>query len=449
MTMHLRGWFVIASLAILFSVAFMPVMARAVTIGGSGANADCKPGLDYTCPCGQICKKGGPPGGLNCPCKDTTNGFTSGYICVGPLLCKGTGTSGKDGFGLDQVQKLLGGLMDKLMQAAKGGGGSGSGSTPTTPTTACTSYTQVSQPTTNPCETYVPSVSGYLDSLGSGTGTGSTNTNNISDLLNNLGNTNTETDTNTNTNANTNVSDALNQVTATVNNQQNTNTGTTVLKATTTVSTSTASQPFNLIPGIRGDITVLNNGATFVAGTRNEANNTEVAGFYGAEATLGQQPKGIVANLCQTRPWSGNFLSNIISPTFFDSLCAWRGYQVGTPEVVTPQVSVTQTQQAPVSKPATTATTTKATTTVSTVPSKVDIWAVPATVPLGSRTSIFWNTQGVTSCTVSSPDGSFLQNALSGGASTVPLTGATTFTISCLDGNSKPVTDYVTVTLSI
>ena len=73
---------------------------------------------------------------------------------------------------------------------------------------------------------------------------------------------------------------------------------------------------------------------------------------------------------------------------------------------------------------------------------------MPATVPLGARTTIFWNTENVTNCTETSPDGSFSQTSLSGGAATVPLTEATTFTISCLDSQQNPATDYVTVSIA-
>lgn len=203
--------------------------------------------------------------------------------------------------------------------------------------------------------------------------------------------------------------------------------------------------------GAYGDIRLLGEGATFIAGTRDEQNKTEVAGFLGTTGS-GIQPTGIVANLCKSRPWSSNFLSFIVPPSFFDSLCTWRGYQVGEPPAppaqVTqdPKVNVTQTPPRPVKKPATTP---PVKSEMPEIPSRVDIWAVPAAVPLGSRTSIFWNTQGVTNCTETSPDGSFHQTTLSGGASTVPLTGPTTFTISCLNSKGEPVTDFVTVTIAI
>ncbi|MDP2649104.1 MAG: hypothetical protein Q8P19_04390, partial [bacterium] len=62
---------------------------------------------------------------------------------------------------------------------------------------------------------------------------------------------------------------------------------------------------------------------------------------------------------------------------------------------------------------------------------------------------IFWNAQGVTECTETSPDGSFNHTTLSGGAATVPLVRATTFTISCLVPDGSYVSSYVTVNISI
>jgi hypothetical protein len=104
-----------------------------------------------------------------------------------------------------------------------------------------------------------------------------------------------------------------------------------------------------------------------------------------------------------------------------------------------------QTQTQTVAQPAPTS---SAATTTTSTPAQAQIWAVPASVPLGARTSVFWNTQGVTNCTETSPDGSFTENSLSGAAATVPLTGATTFTISCVDPSGNPVTNYVTVEIS-
>ncbi|MBV9159462.1 MAG: hypothetical protein JO019_02600, partial [Candidatus Kaiserbacteria bacterium] len=164
---------------------------------------------------------------------------------------------------------------------------------------------------------------------------------------------------------------------------------------------------------------------------------------------------------------SGNFLSYIIPPSFFDGLCNLRGYQVGALPAPAPvattspvQVQLTQTSDnakpvvvtpITVTKPAatTTKTTSKNATTTPTVEPKADIWAVPPSVSLGARTSIFWNTQGVTSCTETSPDGSFSHDSLSGGASTVPITAATTFTISCLAPGGGHITNFVTVNLAI
>jgi hypothetical protein len=169
--------------------------------------------------------------------------------------------------------------------------------------------------------------------------------------------------------------------------------------------------------------------------------NTTVAGFYGSDTFGGQQPQGLAAGLCRSRPWASNFLSVVIPPSFFDGLCTWRGYQVGTPPPPAPTLQQTHVT----SKPATV----QPATTTPAIPARVDIWAAPASVPLDTRTSIFWNTQSVSDCIETSPDGSFNHSTLSGGAATVPITGPTIFTISCIASDGSPVTDSVTVNLSI
>ncbi len=202
--------------------------------------------------------------------------------------------------------------------------------------------------------------------------------------------------------------------------------------------------------GAYGDIKVLGNGTTVIYGTTDS--NTQVSGFYGSNS-MGQAPQGIVANLCKSRPWASSFISYVVPPSFFDSLCSIRGYQGVAPVTTKTQVQFTQTPIAPrpaatTPKPATTTATTTAP-KLAPVTARIDIWAAPESVPVGARTSIFWNTQGVVSCTETSPEGGFNHASLSGGASTVPITQNTTFTISCLDTNGNPVTDSVTVRISI
>jgi hypothetical protein len=231
------------------------------------------------------------------------------------------------------------------------------------------------------------------------------------------------------------------------NNNTNTNTNTTdtsasnvstQIKPAANVIVISASTTGNALPksGATGDVVLTGSGATVVAGSRDEQSNSETAGFYGSNAAGGQEPLGVAAGLCRSRPWANNFLSTIVSTTFLDGLCKWRGYEVGIP---TPAPVLTQTPAKPKIAPP----------VVLTIEPRADIWAVPPTVPLGARTTVFWNTQGVTSCTETSPDGSFNQNSLSGGAATVPLTDATTYTISCIAPDNSHITNYVTVNLKI
>jgi len=413
-------------------------------------------------------KKQPPPNG-DFPCvvpASNGSGTVTGVCFVTKCRGKsftGVGGQGGGGTGLDQVMKSLGELFGKLMQQPPSTPSASTPPTSTTNPTGCQgSYFQtsdISQIGVNPCAQYVAPVSGsLLNGSGTGTGvcdplsaalgtcggstsTGGTSTDTSTGTIINL-NTNTNTDTNVNTNTEASTSTDTNAGPAAANPS----TGGT--RRVIFAPASVFKTGVQLTPGARGDIKVTDSGATVVAGTRDTQNNVEVAGFYGAQTFGGTEPQGLVGQWCQSRPWANNFLSKIVAPSFFDGLCSWRGYQVGSPPAAAaPQVTVIQ-QTVQARQPATTV---RAATTTSApaIPPRVDIWAVPASVPLGARTSIFWNTQGVTNCTETSPDGSFNQSSLSGGAATVAITGATTFTISCLAPDGSHVTAFVTVNLKI
>ena len=207
------------------------------------------------------------------------------------------------------------------------------------------------------------------------------------------------------------------------------------------------SQTGTTTPGLSGGIQTTGTGATFTA--NNVQDNTETSAFFGGD-TIGGFVSNLVGGWCHSRPWAGGLIASIIPPSFFDGLCSSGGFAVGTPTAAvatsgsTNQTSVVLTQ----TKVQQTTPTQTTLPTTQLIPARVDIWAVPSTVPLGARTTIFWNTENVTNCTETSPDGSFSQTSLSGGAATVPLTEATTFTISCLDSQQNPATDYVTVSIA-
>lgn len=368
-------------------------------------------------------------------------------------VCKTETAAGLGGVGntLEQtlsgaVQQLISGALQKLMSGGQGGGGGGGSDSGGGFTGSNCTQTQTSDFNTyasNPsCYYYVAPVSNALGGTNTGTQSGTSVSDQLlSALGGNTGSTGSTDSSNTNTNTNTNVSTILSTTGSTESDTSAT------VKATTTATITSNSVivptgAVNLLPGFRGDIQLMNNGATILAGQRDTTSNTEVAGFFGSNS-FGGQSTGIVASLCQSRPWASGLFSKVIPASFFDSLCSLRGYQVGAPQAtVTTQVKATQTAPKPI-------TTSPAATSTPTVPPKVDIWAVPAKVSLGSRTSIFWNTQGVTECSETSPDGSFSQSTLSGGASTVPITAATTFTISCLAPDGSHVTDYVIVDIAI
>lgn len=392
------------------------------------SNFQCVPVVPV-CGCGQIMTSKGCRSGPNkflCPCYQPTPVGTIPGICIANQKCEGQSAPGSGGTSnplgnigqftqlLDQVKGLLGG--------GQGGGGGGDyGSYTDTGTQGCTSYYQVTAPSSDPCAYYVPPTSNSIDTS-DGIGSSASDI-----LLNALGGGSSD---------NGSSQGLINAI----NNAES-------RTQTSTTSTSTSSgggQVVNLQAGTEGDITLDPvTGATIFARSRDAQSNTEVAGFYGSTISGNNQPQGLAARMCQSRPWSGAVVSFVIPPTFFDSLCASRGYQVGAPEPVVQQTTAIS------SVPEVVATTTLQQQSISTVEPEVDIWAVPTDVPLGSRTSIFWNTKGVTSCFVSSPAGNFEERALSGGAATVPLTNETTFTIVCTSANGETIEDSVVVGLSI
>lgn len=429
-----RLFVVLSSVALVCASLFFWAPAP-TSAAGTAADAMCIPAWDYACPCGQVCKQGGPPGGQGCPCQDTTNMFTTPGKCVAALKCLATGAPGQNG-GMGDLKQALDAIksimdMMKGQQGGGGGGGDQSGANPngTTPGLGgCAQYYNVTTPSSDPCAVYIPPVS---DSLNASSSSAAGDL--ISSLLNGA-----YVSNNTDTSAGaTNSSNTGTQSQTQTQTQSQTQT-------TQTVQATSTAAPAALVPGVSGDIQYSSENVTVLVNNVDTKAGTQVAGFYGTDA--GGQPTSVITNMCQGRPWATNFLSFIIPSSFFDSLCELRGYKVGTPAAPAPAVKT-------VSKPVVTKTTTPkpapvATSTEPYVEPQADIWAVPANVPLGARTTVFWNAKGVSSCQETSPDGSFSQNSLSGGAATVPLSGATTYTISCLTPKGDHITNYVTVNLS-
>ena len=387
--------------------------------GGLLPSCACKPDINmYKCVCYQLVPN--------------TSHIVKG-ICEEELQCRGrtyTNLEGKT-TGVGDIGGIVGQIFKGLLDKVMGGGGGGAGGSTGVPagSSGCTQYYQVTVPSTDPCAQYVPPTSGsLLDSI---------NSNASSQLLDAL---------NAPSESYTTPASVSSQIISQLQSAVGTNVQTTQSSQSSPILSGALQQAAILPSGTRGDIEVTGAGATIFASARDSQANTEVVGFYGADTLGTGQPQSLAARMCQNRPWAGSFISYVIPPTFFDGLCTWRGYTVGPQGVVvapppTPVVFVQQIPPAPLP-----------TTTPSVVPSakpEVDIWAVPEKVPLGARTSIFWNTRGAASCTVMSPDGSFSENTLSGGAATVPITGATMFTISCLGPDGSPATDYVTVNLAI
>ncbi len=377
---------------------------------------------------------------------ETVNSIPTQCVCTSsqPGTCKATtyqnisgGSSGVGG--LDQfLGKLLGDTLGKLLQGGGGQGGGSQGSVPQQQYPPCVLNTATNTVSPIPCTDTNGSIN-YGTSAPTNTTLGGTVGGSTADILLN----------------------ALNGGSGTDAGNVNTNTNTNNISATASDSSSTAeptAQTKVIIHGgqgsleapkqqglLQGDIVIGGSGGMLYVRSRDAESNTEVAGFYGGN-TLGQsQSSSLIGRMCSTRPWGGGVLGGLISGTFFDGLCLKFGYQVGaialTPggggsTTKRPVITITQN---PVSRPATTS--------APVIRPEVDIWANPSSVRLGTRTYIFWNTSGVDSCVQAGPN--FSHNTLSGGASTVPLSDASTFTIECKTADGQTVSDSARVNLAL
>ena len=464
MRIHFGTFLMVAMIAFVA----LPLFVRGIRLE---SDAQCTP-VDPTCPCGMDLNPEYPQkqpqciAGANkfqCPCIDKTSGKTTKGTCQLDQRCKGETSEGQDGKSSEispETLSKLGEAIKGIRDALKGGGGGKDSPPPPPPgggspdgASRCGAFASFSS--------LLPSQFSSNATSGSLVGGNSNNTlgaNNQDPSCNNNPFSSSALNDNVagqllNTLNSGNISDSLlqnpsnsgAQILSNLNNNRNLNTTPNTNKDSLPIPL-----PFTLTNtllgnrngqgpqvGFSGDLKIVPKGATLIFAIQNGGGT--VAGFYGGNTLGATPPESIITNWCKDRPWATNFLAKIIEPTFFDGLCKWRGYQVGIPD----EVPVTQNRKSAVA-PKPRPPVVQATTT-STVTAKVAIWAVPAVVPIGARTSIYWNTQGVTGCKETSPDGSFSQASVSGGAATVPLTAATTFTISCLTASSTPITDYVTV----
>jgi hypothetical protein len=386
-----------AGLLLLGALYVMTAFPQMTGAAQMEADAMCNP-VKMECGCMMIMVKGKCVGGPNmfmCPCFDVTSGFTTSGKCLAPNKCKGESVGGMMPM-LPMIPMMMP-KMDMMMPqdpCMQSGAGS-----------AATTSTSTQQ--TNPC-------------FGGGFGQGGS----IFDTSSYFDDTSSSTSS---------LFDDLNQPTgSTVSTFLN--------NATATASTGTQQQA--VVPTtssqLTGSIKVGEVGASVIANLREGV--AEVAGFFGGSTFGGNASQSVAGRLCANRPWSGSVISKIIPTSFFDTLCSKAGYQVGvsTPAPIQ-QVAVpkktTPVQAMPPKKP------------VDLGPVEIDIWAEPSSVRLGTRTYIFWRSEGVLDCTVRGPN--FTQNALAGGASTVPLSGATTYTLDCALPDGTTVSDSVTVQLAL
>src|SRR3989344_5666890 len=349
------------------------------------------------------------------PCWDWVGFIPVRGICLDRGVCKATAVGNITGGFLQVgaqmfVGKFWGGVGNSIF------GGGSAVVQPSQP--QCPTRYRVSVPSSDPCAVYVPAV-----------GTSTLNTSDA--LLRALGKPSSQI---TPTKSQPSVGNVL------LNRVEN-------VVAPTSGRVSGAAEINPIVPGAGGDIQLTTTGATISAEIVDARRNIQFSAFFGAK-TLTEAPRTLPERMCIVRPWMHPPVAQKIPVYIFDGICSEKGYKTGLPAAV----AAASIQPTASTKPAMTISpTTIATTSVAmpTIKPAAAIWAVPDSVPLGSRTTIFWNSQGVISCTQTSPDGNFTGNTKSGRESTVAITGPTTYIISCLAPDSSHVTDYVRVNLEI
>ena len=430
---------VVAQLLLGFVFLVTPHFAFAILDDGDKM---CVPVIPQ-CGCGKIMGPKGCVAGPNkfmCPCKDTTGGFTTTGMCVSNFNCKGMSTSdGKTLGDLKGIMDLAKGLMDMLKPKEKGGGGGGDSGAgtglgynplanlypPCNYNDATKTYSPI--PCTKSDGTIVYSATGDSGSyLGDTTG-GSSVGDSLLDALNGAFDDEEIVD-----------EEGADEEEGAGEEGDG--------EETTDEEEGTGDDPTvpeddvgTIEPSSKGDIIVGDSGVT-VVGSASDG-TTEVAGFYGSNARNRLQAQSVAGRICASRPWAEGFFSAILPDNFFDGLCRWAGYQLVQIEPEDVSGPREKTFVAPPAEPGT-----KEPVVDTEVP-EVDVWAEPDLVRLGTRTYIFWTSNGVESCQIVGP--SFEQNSLSGGASTVTISDASTFTMTCLTPAGREVTDEVTVQLAL
>lgn len=227
------------------------------------------------------------------------------------------------------LDKALQALMQALQSAmgGKGGGGSGGGGAP-----------QPGQTPTNP----LGGATGLLNSL-TGHTTGNVRSS-VGDILNGVFKDDNTTETT--------ILDTARQeegtdttISALIEGEEDgaASEGTSV----TTVSSGTTVVPVvdggsvgSTVVGeedeVRGDIIERADSTTVEGSIHSPTKNTEVAGFFGSNASGESGGSGLVGRVCASRPWANSFLSRFVSDSFFDGLCRRLGFSAGAAVVNEP-----------------------------------------------------------------------------------------------------------------
>lgn len=427
---------VLAAVILFGTVATVALRPVSTDAAGNMADLQCLPNWNYNCPCGVACQKPKDPrpGGKGCPCVDVTNGFSTPGTCVSAIKCQASSPEGMPPMLPMPPMPMPMPMPMPDQDPCASGAGAGSGASAGTSTSAASSTCPDYSGGFNSFPSYDTSV---FDTNTSGT----SDTSGVSNLISSLLNGNVSSDTSAGTATQTN--------------------GSVVPGASAAPATPKA--PFGSAEGVTGDVQIQGVFARVLASNRNTARGTQVSGFYGFQTADGVPVTTVFKNLCALRPWSTNFISFIVPSSYFDALCTARNFVVGvTAAPASGSTGTTGTVPTTSTKPKIGAVDAATGVNYNTQPvsgsivpaapkeylgkARVDIWATPPSVSKGERTSIFWDSAGVYTCSISSSDRAFNGSSLSGHASTQTLSQNTTFSIACQTATST-VSNQVVVTV--
>ena len=394
------------------------------------------------------------------PCPLSINGTQKGVCNCG--ICMGTGFSaggGQAGGAVDAGQKLLQGVIDKVMQTLQGGGAGGTGSE-------------------------LPNAGVFNDPNRPEENTGTAGR-----LLQNIGTIDVR---DTAPSAFQILSNAFggssNNTTVEQTSTATTNSPNTTVVAATTSQTTQGEGVGTLIVGanVQSGVGAQSKNAGKENNNEHREENIGVGSFLGNVEQKANTNSSIVGRVCAARPWQNGLMARLFSSSFFDSLCGSTSQEEITTVISTTRTKLMCPESVVLGESANlewicggtgnsagvgfdtkglsrgTARVTPietssyhvecaqggiASCSVSVVGPVAQLIASPSRVALGARTRLYWVSNNAVSCELSGPG--LKEVGLRGAATTNAILDEVKFTLTCKTERGNTISDSVTVGVGI